>query len=54
MIDSAQYDTTAELDSSQYDSAQNLTPRSMLLRRDSEKYEYLGKNENKNENILNH
>ena len=34
--------------------SKKLTPRSIILRRDSEKYEYLGENENKNENILTH
>ena len=32
----------------------NLTPRSIILRGDSKKFEYLGKNETKNETILNH
>ena len=31
-----------------------LTPRSIILRGDYEKYEYLGENETKFENILNH
>ena len=55
MIDSAQYYTVhAELDSVQFDTARNLTPRSMILRGISEKFEYLGKKETKNENILTH
>ena len=45
----------AELDSAQYDTAQNLTPRSMILRRvNLEKLEYLGENETKYENISTH
>ena len=42
-------------DSTQYDTTQNLTLRSMILRRTSEKLgKYLGENEMKNENILTH
>ena len=41
-------------DSAQYDTAQNLTLRSMILRGTSEKLEYLGKNKTKNENVLTH
>ena len=41
-------------DSTQYHTARNLTPRSMILPGTSEKYEYLGENETKNENILTH
>ena len=64
MIDSTQYDTArnltlrsmacAELYSAQFDLAGNLTPRSMILRGTLKKYEYLGENETKNENILTH
>ena len=38
----------------QYDTARNCTPRSIILRRTLEKYEYLGKNKSKNETILTH
>ena len=41
-------------DSTQYHTARNLTPRSMILPGTSDKYEYLGENETKNENILTH
>ena len=44
----------AELDPAQYDTARNLTLRSMILRGTSKKYEYLGENETKNETILTH
>ena len=44
--DSAQYDI--ELDSAQYHTAQNLTPRSIILCGTPEKYEYLGENKTKN------
>ena len=44
----------AELDSAQYDSARCLTPCSIILHGTPEKYEYLGKNETKNETILTH
>ena len=43
-----------EFDSAQYDTAQSLTPRSTKMRGDSEKCEYLGKNETKFEAILIH
>ena len=44
-----------ELDFAQYDTAQNLTPRSMILRRvNLEKLEYLGENETKFVNISTH
>ena len=39
-------------DSAQYDTAQNLTLRSIILRGTSEKLEYLGKNETKNKKNL--
>ena len=42
------------IDSAQYDTVRNLTPRSLILGEDSEKFEYLGENESKNENILTH
>ena len=42
------------IDSAQYEAARRLTLRSMILSEDSEKLEYLSKNETKNENILNH
>ena len=42
------------IDSAQYDTVRNLTPRSLILGEDSEKFEYLGENETKNENILTH
>ena len=42
------------VDSAQYDTAQNLTLLTMLLRGTSEKYEYLGENETKNQTILTH
>ena len=35
-------DTEKSLDSAQYDTARNLTLRSIILRRTSVKYEYLG------------
>ena len=41
-------------DSMQYDTARNCTPRSMILRRTLEQYEYLGKDKTKNETILTH
>ena len=41
-------------DSTQYDTARNLTPRSMILSRDSEKFEYLSEDKIKNKNILTH
>ena len=47
-LDSGQYDTV------QYDTAQNLTPGSMILCGTSKKYEYLGENVTKFENILTH
>ena len=37
-------DTEKRHDSAQYDTARNLTPRSLILRRTSEKYEYLIEN----------
>ena len=45
-----------ELDSAQYHTAGNLTPRSMIsvLRGTPEKYEYLGKNKTKNETVSTH
>ena len=43
-----------ELDFAQYHTAGNLTPRSIILRRTSEKYEYLDENETKNETVLTH
>ena len=42
------------IDSTQYDTARNLTPRSIILCRTPEKYKYLSKNETKNETILTH
>ena len=42
------------VDSTQYDTTQNLTLRSIILRGDSEKFEYLSEDETKNENILTH
>ena len=42
------------IDSAQYDTARNLTLRSMILRGTSKKYKYLGKNQIKNETILTH
>ena len=42
------------INSAQFDTAQSLTPRSMILSEDSEKYEYLGEKKTKNGNILNH
>ena len=49
------------VDSGQYHTAQNfplkfgcLTPRSIILRGDSEKFEYLSEDETKKENILTH
>ena len=60
-VDSAQYRVTPPsillavlCDSMQYDTARNCTPRSIILRRTLEKYEYLGKNKTKNETILTH
>ena len=47
-------DTERSNDSAQQDTARNLTPRSIILRGTSEKYEYLGENETKKENILTH
>ena len=41
-------------DSAQYETARNLTQRRIILRETSEKYEYLGENEIKKENILTH
>ena len=41
-------DTEQSHDSAQYETARNLTLRSIILRGTSEKYEYLCKNENKN------
>ena len=38
----------------QYDTARNYSLRSMILRRTSEKLEYLGKNETRDEIILTH
>ena len=40
-------------DSAQYDTAQNLTPRSIILRGTSEKLEYLSKNETKKQKKFN-
>ena len=40
------------IDSAQYDTARNLTPCSMILCGALEKYEYLGENETKNDNML--
>ena len=45
-------DTEKSHDSAQYDTVRNLTPRRMILRRTSEKYEYLGEILTKIENIL--
>ena len=42
----------AEIDSAQYDTARRLTLRSMILHGDSEKFEYLSKNETIYKNIL--
>ena len=47
-------DTEKSLDSAQYDTAQNLTQRSIILRGTLKKFEYLGKNETEFENILTH
>ena len=47
-------DTEKSLDSAQYDTAQNLTQFSMILRGTLKKFEYLGKNETEFENILTH
>ena len=38
----------------QYDTAQNLTQRGIILRGTSKKFEYLGENETEFENILTH
>ena len=46
------WDTEKSHDSAQYDTVRNLTPRRMILRRTSEKYEYLGEILTKIENIL--
>ena len=48
------YDTETSNDSAQYDTAQNLTARSMILRGASLKFKYLGENETKNKTILTH
>ena len=60
-VDSAQYRVTPPsillavlCDSMQYDTARNCTPRSMILGRTLEQYEYLGKDKTKNETILTH
>ena len=45
-------DTEKSLYSAQYDTARNLTQRSMILRGTSEKLIYFGENDTKNENIL--
>ena len=42
------------LDSAQYNTARNLTPRSMIQRGTSKQFEYLGENKTKNETILTH
>ena len=47
-------DTEKSLDSGQYDTSQNLTPRSMILRGTLKKFEYLGENEIKIDTILTH
>ena len=49
-VDSVKYRS----DSAQFDTAQSLTPLSIILRGDSEKYEYLGENETKFVTILSH
>ena len=41
-------------DTSQYDTARNLTPHRMILRGTSKKLEYLSENETKKENIITH
>ena len=47
-------DTEKSLDSAQYDTARNLTQRSMILCGASKKFECLGENKTKNEAILTH
>ena len=47
-------DTEKSLDSAQYDTAQNLTLRSMIMHGTSKQFEYFGENETKNETILTH
>ena len=45
-------DSEKLLDSAQYDTARNLTQRSIILRGTSKKFEYLSENETEFENIL--
>ena len=48
------YFSVEKTDYPQYDTARSLTPRSIILCWDSEKYEYLSENETKFETILTH
>ena len=47
-------DMEKSLDSAQYDTARNLTQRSIILRRTSKKFEYLGENETEFQTVLTH